>query len=199
MERDTAREDLAAIRSLMAESQSFLSGTWSHQLVWGSLASIGLVATWLAVRAESWSLIGGVWAAVLLAGWGWSLVGARRRTGRSRVRNVASRAFGAIWMGLGVTLTLLGTVTVVTGSVDPLVLPGLIALVFGAGYFASGALAEMRWLSGVGVVWWIGGVALLLWRSPDAMLALAAMALFFEVGPALVLKGAERDGATTVE
>jgi hypothetical protein len=53
MNQRTAQGELASIRSLMAGSQAFLSGTWQHQLLWGTLAAIGLGATWVAARAVS--------------------------------------------------------------------------------------------------------------------------------------------------
>ena len=76
-------------------------------------------------------------------------------------------------MGLGVTLTLLGTVSMFSGAIDPRTMSGIVAIVFGAGYFATGFAGGLRWIQGVGVAWWVGGVALLLWQSPDALLALA--------------------------
>ena len=191
MEEATAREELAAIRTLMADSQSFLRGTWPHQMVWGCVGTVGLLATWALGQSGRYGLVPWVWVAAVSVGWTYSLFLARDHS-RAPVRNVAGRAFGGIWMALGVTLTLLGTVTVFVGAVDPRGLPGVIAVVFGAGYFASGFLAEMRWLAGVGVAWWAAGVVLLLWQSEAAILALAALTLLLEVGPALVLRSMER-------
>jgi hypothetical protein len=118
-----------------------------------------------------------------------------RRGGRTPVRNVAMRAFGGIWMSLGVTLTLIGSVSVYSGALEPSSLPGVLAVVFGAGYFASGFVAGLVWLSAVGVAWWAGGVGLLFWRTPGNLLVLAAMVVALEVVPALVLRRRERAGA----
>jgi len=191
MERTQAHEELAWIRSLMSESQSFLSGTWKHQLVWGLIATVGLVATWFAIQTGSYGSIPWGWAVLIAVGWAYSLL-SERSGSRHEVRNVAGRAFGGLWMGLGGTLTLLGGLSLTTGVIEGALLTGLVPIVFGAGYFASGYLAGLRWLSGVGVAWWAGGVALLFWDSPDAILALAAMTATLEMGPALVLQQIER-------
>ena len=52
MDKDAGREELAAIRSLMAESQGLLTGSWRHQLVWGLLTTFALFGTWVAIRRE---------------------------------------------------------------------------------------------------------------------------------------------------
>jgi hypothetical protein len=194
MDQQTARSELASIRSLMADSQAFLSGTWQHQLLWGTLAAIGLSATWVAAREESYTAIAWIWGVTLVSGWLCSVWLMRRWTG-SPVRNVATRAFGGIWLSLGVTLTLIGTVSIYSGALEPSSLPGVLALVFGAGYFASGFMAGMPWLSAVGVAWWASGVALLFRRGPGGMLVLAVLVLLLEVVPALVLRNRERAGA----
>lgn len=160
MDQAAARQELAAIRALMAESQGFLGGSWRHQLVWGLLGASGLTATWWAVSAGS----------AVRPGW--------------------------IWLALGVTLTLIGAASILTGTLAPRSLPGLIALVFGAGYFASGLVAGVRWLAGVGVGWWVAGAGLLQWSSgPGSLLVLAGLTLVLEVGPALALRRLERSGA----
>lgn len=192
MTEATAREELAWIRALMDQSQTFLCGTWRHQFLWGLVAMAGLVGSWSAGQTERYALIGWIWLGAGMLGWAGSLRLARRDALNPAVRSVAARAFGGIWLGLGVSLTLLGTSTVVLGAIDPRAMSGIVAIVFGAGYFASGFTAGLRWIQLVGVAWWIGGVGLLLWRGSEAMLVLAAMILVLEVGPALRLRLIER-------
>lgn len=191
MESATAREELAAIRGLMAESQTYLCGTWPHQLAWGILGAVGLVATWWTGRGEAFPAVAWIWGTILALGWTFSIVVGRRAGRGAPVHNVAARAFAGIWVALGVTLSLLGMVTIPTGAVDPGGLPGVLAIVLGAGYCASGVLTGLRWLVGVAVLWWSGGVGLLLLAGPEALLGLAVMALLFEVGPALALRRRE--------
>ena len=195
MEQATVREDLAFLRSLMDESQAFLCGTWRHQLVWGLVGISGLAGTWVSMNVGAFGRIPWIWGVWVGVGWFYSLLLARRDAFRPSARSVASRAFGGIWLALGVTLTLLGLATMFTGAVDPLGLPGIIAIVFGAGYFASGYVGGLQWLKGVGALWWGGGVALLIWSSPDALLGLAGMTLPLGIGPALRLRRTERDAA----
>ncbi len=188
-DQDAGREELAEIRSLMAESQGLLTGSWRHQLVWGLLTAFAVLGIWVANRLE-W-LPAPVWILVvaIVLGWMYSLLFAQRR---DPVGNVAARAFGGIWLGLGVTLTLIFVVPTLTGAVARESLPGLMAFVFGAGYFSSGFLSGLRWLSAVGFAWWVSGVALLVWRGVDSLLALGVLLVALQVLPALKLRSMER-------
>lgn len=188
MHESAVHEDLAWIRSLMDESHRFLGGTWRHQVVWGIVGVTGMLGTYASLSTGRFGLIPWLWVVSIGGGWFYSLVVARGGETSAAVRNAAARAFGGIWIGLGVTLTLLGGLTLFTGALEPSGLSGVIALVFGSGYFASGFVAGLRWMQGVAVGWWIGGVVLLYWPSPSGLLLLAAMIVVLEIGPALRLR-----------
>lgn len=192
MNEDKAlRNDLATIRALMADSQKLVRGTWWYQLVWGVLITLGLVLTWMGEQSGQYRLIALGWVGVVATGWVASMVRGRRDADRATVQNAASRAFAGIWIGLGVTLTMVGMVSIPTGAVAPDGLPGLLAIVLGAGYFATGFVSGLRGLSLVGVGWWIGGGALLFFQGSSAILGLAALTVLLEIVPALVLRGME--------
>lgn len=197
MNDTTAQEDLAWIRSLMDHSHRFLGGTWRHQAVWGLVGSLGMLSTYLAVRAARYEWVPWLWLAAVGAGWFYSLVLARGHDRAPTVRNAASQAFGAIWISLGVTLTLIGAISIFTGALAPHALSGVVAALFGAGYFASGFVAGLRWLQAVAVAWWVGAAVLLVWASPHGLLLLTAMTVVLAIGPALRLRQLEQ--ATSYE
>ena len=99
---------------------------------------------------------------------------------------------------MGITLTLFGGTSLLTGAIDPKALSGIIAIVFGAGYFASGFISGMTWLTRVGAAWWGGGLVLLVWSPPDTLLLLAGLTLALAVAPALRLRQIERDSTRPV-
>lgn len=193
-DQQTLRDDLAAIRALMADSQALVHGTWWYQLLWGFLVTLGLVLTWFGEQSGRYGLIAVGWMGVVVVGWTASMIRGRREATEARVQNAASRAFSGIWIGLGVTLTLVGMVSIPTGAVAPDGLPGLLAIVLGAGYFATGFVSGLRGLIFVGVGWWVGGGALLFLQGPNAILGLAALTMLLEIVPALVLRRMEGPG-----
>lgn len=192
MDKATAREDLAWIRAATDQTHHFLCGSWRHQVVWGVIGVVGLVGTWFAMRTAQGSALGILWFVAIAAGWAWSIREGRTAGRSAPVRSVAARTFGGIWIGMGVCVTLIAGLSIFTGAVDPRSLSGLIAILFGGGYFASGFVAGIRWLLAVAVAWWVGGAALLLWPVPESVLILAAMVLILEIGPALRLRSIEQ-------
>lgn len=193
----TAREEIAFIRGLMDENRRLVAGSWRHQVVWGSLTAAGLGVTWWVLREGGAAPIGWVWVALLVVGWAASWWMGRGEARAAPVRNQATRGFAGIWVGIGITLTLLATVGLYGGGLDPRVLPGVLACVLGAGYWASSRVTGIDWLAMVGVGWWAGGCALLLTDlGPTALLVLAGMTVLLEVLPGLALR--RGTGATSV-
>lgn len=190
-DEQTIRDDLAAIRTLMTDSQRLVQGTWWYQLVWGLLITLGLVATWFGEQSGRYGLIGAAWVALVVIGWTASFVRGRHEASEAKVRNAASRAFSGIWIGLGVALTMVGMVSIPAGAVAPDGLPGVLAILLGAGYFATGFVSGLRGLIVVSIGWWLGGGALLFFQGPSAILGLAVLTVFLEIAPALVLRGME--------
>jgi len=194
-ESTSAHEELAWIRSLMEESQRTLAGTWRHQALWGVLSAGGLLGTWALLAAGRSTPIGWMWAALLTVGWAGSLWLGRRARGRAGVRSSTGRMFGAVWMGAGVTLTLIGGAGIWSPTVPQHILPGVLATVIAAGYFASGFLAGLGWLRGVAAAWWACGLLFLLLPGPWTLAAMAAAVLLLQVGPALALRRQARAAA----
>lgn len=193
MDTAAAREDLAWIRAATDQSHQFLCGSWRHQVVWGVIGTLGLLGTWAAYQMSRPNLISIIWVVAIPGGWAWSIQAARSAERSASIRSVAARTFGGIWIATGVCVTLIAGLAVFAGAVDPRSLSGLIAILFGGGYFASGFVAGLKWLMAVAGAWWIGGAALLFWPGPNAILVLAGMTLLFELGPALRLRRIEQE------
>lgn len=185
MHAGDADERLDDIRCWMLEGRRVMTESWRSQLWWGGLCSVALVATWWAVYQESWSVLPLVWPVTLAIGWVGSVVIARVTP--SRARNQATRSVEGIWIGAGATLTLVGLLGPALGAIDPAGLPCIVAAVLGGAYWATDRATDIGWLRWVAVVWWVGAVLLLVVPSNHALLVLAAMALLFEAGPALIL------------
>lgn len=192
MQAEDAGRQLREIRHWMREGRRVMTESWRFQLWWGVLSSVALIATWWAVRAEAWTPLAWVWPVALVLGWLGSVVLAR--IAPARARNQATRAVEGVWVGAGATLTLVGLAGAVGGVLPPAAIPGTVAAVLGGAYWATARVAGIAWLRGLAGVWWAGAGLLLLVPFEHALLMLAAMALLFEAGPALIL--AREGGAT---
>lgn len=185
MQAEEAGRRLHEIRNWMHEGRRVMAESWSFQLWWGVLSSVALIATWWAVRAEAWTALAWVWPLALLVGWLGSVILAR--IAPPRAWNQATRAVEGVWVGAGATLTLLGLAGLAGGAMPPDALPGTVAAVLGGGYWATARVAGIGWMHGLAAVWWAGATLMLLLPSEHGLLLLAAMALLFEAGPALIL------------
>lgn len=197
MEMADAQREMAAIRRLMEESRNVVHDQGKHFIAWGILMSAALVATYVLVARESFGAVGAAWGVAILLGWIFSLREGRRDYRRAPVRTVASRLLSAIWVGFGITATLIGLLGIFTGAFPAPMLGGTMAILIGGACFSSGFLDGLHWLRYVGAAWWLGGVAMLVWPGLHSLLVFAGMMLLLQVGPGLLLR--HRAGSTAAE
>ncbi|NIP58989.1 MAG: hypothetical protein GWM92_02690 [Gemmatimonadetes bacterium] len=194
METETTRRDLAAIRALMEESRAHVSGTGRYWILWGVVSIFGFVVTWLGARGAvrlpldlSW-----IWGGLLALGWAGSAWMGWRGERAAAVVNEVTRIVYAIWVGLGVVLTVGALAGMITPLISVEALPGLLAVTVGAGYLPTGSIRGLGWLRWLAGVWWAGGAWMLLRPGLHTLLVLGAMVVALQIVPGIVL---ERSGA----
>lgn len=199
MEPEATRHDLAAIRALMEESRAHVCGTGRHWILWGIVTVLGFAFTSLLVRGTvrlpldlSW-----IWGGLLALGWAGSVWMGRRGERAAPVGNEVTRIVYAIWVGLGVVLT----VSALAGMITPLIaveaLPGLLAVTLGAGYLATGSIRGLGWLRWLAALWWAGGVWMLLRPGLHTLLVLGAMVVALQIVPGIVLERGRAQGRSS--
>lgn len=194
-ERSTPAEDLAMIRRLMVQSQGVIHGGAGHYLLWGVLITSGLLATWASVRGLVGIGVGWIWPVTIGAGWLASIALGYRQDRAAPVTTVAGRVMSGIWIGAGVTMTLLGFVGMASGAFEPSGMMAALSAVMGTAYFATGALHESRWPRLVAAGWWAGAVALFLWPGVHALLVMAGLMVAFHLVPGIAVYRAGRGAA----
>jgi hypothetical protein len=190
------QNDLALIRRLMDEGQRSVRDDGSHFIGWGLAAVVGLVLTDLATTGTLEIPIALVWLPVLVGGWIFSLRAGRRAHATARVVTAAGRLLAGVWIGTGIGITLLTALSLSGSGIPPVALGGIVAVLLGTGFFASGFVIG-GWMTYLALAWWIGGAALLMWPTRHAPLLLAAMLLLLQVLPGMILFArARREDAT---
>jgi hypothetical protein len=191
-----AREDLRAIREIMQGSHRVARYAAPHFVLWGLLMAAALCTTYFLLMGGVEGVVPWLWVAAVGAGWIGSAAISVSARHRAPVHSTASRMLGGLWLGTGITLTILGFVGAAGGGISSLAVTGVLAAVLGVGYFATGVLAETRWLLGVGAGWWGGAVFMLLWPGTHGLLVMAAMMLVLQAVPGLYyMRGARREEA----
>ncbi len=182
-----AREDLAAIRRLMEGGQRVVNTAGPHFVAWGLLTSAALVATYVLGRNGDGRLIGWVWIIAVAVGWVASIALTVAGVRGERVSSPAGRMLGGLWIGAGVTMTLLGFAAPAGGGLAWSAITGVLAAVLGAAYFASGFLVGARWMQGAAGLWWGGALYMLLAPGPQGLLVTAALVVLLEIVPGVLL------------
>lgn len=180
--------ELAAIRRLMEETRHAVHENGKHFIAWGVLMCVALVATYVLVSRAAYGAVAVVWPVAIAIGWIFSLRAGRVDYLRAPVRTLGDRILSAIWVGFGITATLLGLLGPLAGTVPPEALSGLMAALIGGAFFTSGFLQGLHWLRLVALAWWTGGAAMLWWPGLHTLLVLAGMVLLLQVLPGLALR-----------
>lgn len=175
-----ATDDLAYIRAALQASQRASALSGSYYVIWGSLSTVGLLATWAVLRsgtparATTWWIL---WGSCMALGWTLTAWQVWREARRSPAVNAATRRLGLTWAGVGIGITLCYFAGTATGAVAWPALSGLVAVFLGLGLWLNGLHAGIRWLMGLALPWWLGAVVLWTWPGAHGLLVLALMSL----------------------
>lgn len=187
-EFDQSREELAFIQRVISDSRRAVVLDATPFLWWGGLAVVGVALEYLIpALGLGWSPVWS-WLALILGGWVYLLTVARRRRRRAGAHTLAERALGAVWVGCWTTMTLLGFVGHFSGLLASPGIVAALAIVMGAGYWATGFLVGYRGVQLLAVAWWLVGITLFWWRGPHSMLFFAAMILVLQIAPGVTLQ-----------
>lgn len=192
---DQQEHDLSAIRALMEQSGGTVRDNGIHHIIWGSLIALAMIATYAYVRGAFPLHPGWTWTVAVGTGWILSFIAGMRQSRDVPVRTAASRALARVWVGIGITLSLLASLGASRGLIENAAIPAIAAAAFGLGYFAMGAGVRLRWLTWLALAWWAGCAYLLLDPTPRSMLVFTAMVLGLEVGTGIVLLARSRSAA----
>jgi hypothetical protein len=175
-------QELSGIRQLMEEAARGVPDRGRHFVIWGVVMAAAVLATYAALP------LGVVWGVALAAGWGLAIWTARRETARAPVDTLLARVLAGIWVGCGVSATLVALLAVYGGAFPAAAVPGAIALILGGGYFASSVAYRRRWMALVAGAWWLGGAAMLIWPARETLLVLAGLLVLFQIVPGVLLR-----------
>jgi hypothetical protein len=199
MEQIDAKQELAFIRKVMADSRRTVVDNGLDYIVWGVIVAVGMFATCAldVLHAADWAggnwIVLALWIAVMGGGWTFSLVRYLRGCRRERATTLAGRMLGTIWLACGIAIMLFIFVLGPLGKADP---SPSIAAVLGIGFLLSGVLIDFAPLRWAGVCWWASAVVLVSIRSVRTeMLVFGAMMVLFQVVPGIIVYRVLRSAA----
>lgn len=188
MSTTQAEQDLAFIREIMSESRSFATRSGIYFIVWGVVIALAMALTW----AFSVDMIDLhpfiVWGVAIVVGWAFSIWHGRRMARSSLAFHPSGEHIGWLWFALGITMTVAFFPGQMSGAIEPTAIPGLAALMVGAGVFVTAVLARIGWLRWIAAAWWIAGAVTITWPGSYALLLYAGLMVVLQVVPGIVLE-----------
>jgi hypothetical protein len=192
MIEDRTRQDIALIRSAIEQGRSYANARSPDMLVWGIAIAVGYLGTYAFVRG--WSPLDPNWLWALCIGlpWLFSLRRAPRHlvegADHGRVRSPMAKALAMLWLGCGISLTMLYIAAVWSGEIRGGWFGAVVAGVLGIGFFASAWLSNLLWLRWVALGWWLGELVVFALRHRPEVLPLSAvLMLVLLAGPGFAL------------
>lgn len=186
----TARpeDDLAFIRRVMEGARETASDGSGHLILWGCLLATAQTLTYLVRHGEMAVPITVIWGVTVGVGFAGSSLLGNRNLKRAPVNSLVNRILSSIWIGCGLSLSLIGFLGQGFGALPHQVAPGIEAVVIGTSFFASAMLPNhaIYWL--LAAAWWILGGALLVRPSPVSNLVIACGLVLLMVLPGVVLR-----------
>lgn len=184
----TPEDDLAFIRRLMEGARETAADHSGHLILWGLLQASGESLAYLVRQGAFYVSINVIWGVAVGIGFSGSWLLARRSHKRAPVDSLVNRILAAIWIGCGLSLSLVGFLGAGTGSLPSPVMPGLKSVIVGSAFFASAVLPNRTMFWALAAAWWILGGALLVRPSANASLVLIGAQILLMFVPGLVLR-----------
>ena len=191
MTQHDAAADLAYIRQVMAQTRRDTAARGIFFVIWGVAISASLLLTWAQLRGWIGGSQWAIWIPTSVVAWGLTVWLAWRYERQGTV-SLHTHLIGMNWTAVGVAMMAVFFVGVGRGTVHYAGISGLAAILVGIGIFNTGHIAGIRWLAGVGVAWLVAGTLMLGFPGPHNLLAMAALLVFGEAVPGLVLMRQER-------
>ena len=177
MADDPVREDIAFIRQTLEEGRSYARLRSPDFAVWGGLVTLGYLGVY-GRNIGLWSLdLNWIWWPLVVMGWLFSTRSFVRRSETRQKPGPQARALGALWLGLGITLMLLGLMQAIVDVhfewMDLMVF-SLLAVCF----FATATIIGVSWLRWIAAGWWLAAVVAFLFRDTPEMALVGAVFMF---------------------
>ena len=189
MTKETIQDDLVFIKKIIEESRKNIGASGIHLIVWGILVSIGLVISWF--LAESSSIVKASewihWGLIIVGGWLFELIYGWKVNCKKPVRTYAEKVDGLLWLSIGISMTMIGTVGTATGAINIYYLSPLFSTILAIGYFTSGVVYDVKWIRNLAFGWWGGAIIMFIFPGLYHLLLMAGMMIAFQTIPGYII------------
>jgi hypothetical protein len=186
MDEKTALEEIKFIRNVIEDSKKSVVYNGKDYIFWGVIVIVGMMSTYIFHMSHIYFNFFWIWVVIIPVGWIYSLY--NRRVHKIKFPyTYAGKLFASIWGGAGIGMTILGFLGTYSGTINPMAISPILAIIMGGAYFISGTVVGVKWMSYLSFGWWIGGIILLYITSVNSFLIMSLLMLFFQTIPGILL------------
>jgi hypothetical protein len=194
-----AQQELAFIKKVMADSRQMIIDDGKGFIFWGILIAFGLFFTYLS-NAERWDFpLGWFWPVLIAIGWIVTFIIEIRAEKKRSIKTFAGKIMGALWIGCGVAMTILGFIGSITDAYSGIFINPIIAVVLGIGYLVSGVLQGKTWVSLLSLGWWAGAILMFYLHNLETLLIMVGMMILLQTIPGIILYRESKKELAVVE
>ncbi|MBT8387798.1 MAG: hypothetical protein KJO12_10340 [Ignavibacteria bacterium] len=194
-----AQQELAFIKKVMADSRQIIIDDGKGFILWGILVAFGLFFTYMG-NIERWEFsFGWFWLAIIAIGWIVTFIIEIRAEKKRSTRTFAGKIMGALWIGCGVAMTILGFIGSITDAYSSIFINPIIAVVLGIGYLVSGVLQGKTWVSLLCLGWWAGAILMFYLHNLETLLIMVGMMILLQTIPGIILYRESKKELAVVE
>ncbi|MGB5847978.1 MAG: hypothetical protein WBH40_05800 [Ignavibacteriaceae bacterium] len=194
-----AQQELAFIKKVMADSRQIIIDDGKGFIFWGILIAFGLFTTYLS-NAGRWEFpLGWFWIVLIAIGWIVTFIIQIRAEKKRSSKTLAGKIMGALWIGCGVAMTILGFIGSITDAYSGIFINPIIAVVLGIGYLVSGVLQGKTWVSLLSLGWWAGAILMFYLHNLETLLIMVGMMILLQTIPGIILYRESKKELAVVE
>jgi len=186
MDEKTALEELQFIRRIIEDTKKSVVYNGKDYIFWGILVIAGMLSTYIFHITGIYFNYIWIWAVLIPIGWVYSIYNGRKLK-EKHPSTYAGRLIGYVWGAAGIAGTIIVFIAPIFGNVKPMAISPLTCIIVGSAYFVTGKIVESKWLSNLSFGWWIGGIILFYVTSMESFLIMAAVMLFFQTIPGIIM------------
>lgn len=187
MEKQQAELEINMIKKIMEDSRKIVVNDGLGFIIWGVLVLIGLLSTYYIILSKQYAYSLWVWVVLIGGGWAYTFIYYWKKERKQKVKTLAGKILGGLWISAGVAMSLIGFAGSLTGFIGGYQISPLLSVILGIAYFVSGIVYGQLWIRNLSIGWWAGAVVMFIWPGLHTLLIFAGMMAFLQIIPGIVL------------
>jgi len=183
-----AKESLEVIRNMIEETKRSTAYSGDIYIAWGVLTLLAVLGTYLLVIFKWYNYIWINWIVFMGSGVIYSVYHGVTQERKAEAITFPGRILGRVWFACGMSLLILAFVAPMAGLYPGMMVPAVVAIVIGIGYFITGEVVQWKLFIWLSFLWWLGGAGMMFLKNENILLVFAFLMSLGYLVPGFILR-----------